>query len=154
MKVELIIPIEGLHGKLRRDGYYFRKYRGQQIVQKCPNREGHVKTEDEAANQRRFAERYAGSHRQVNNPKQDPDAGLKSGVNEQSNKPLKERKKENGKDHIDVRDCVHIGTRGELLLQDDEGDREGVYAPSQSQEPRVKSQETCERGDGTAAEAV
>ena len=76
MKVELIIPIEGLHGKLRRDGYYFRKYRGQQIVQKCPNREGHVKTEDEAANQRRFAERYAGSHRQVNNPKQDPDAGL------------------------------------------------------------------------------
>ena len=49
---------------------------------------------------------------------------------EQSNKPLKERKKENGKDHIDVRDCVHIGTRGELLFQDDEGDREGVYAPS------------------------
>ena len=76
MKVELIIPIEGLHGKLRRDGYYFRKYRGQQIVQKCPNREGHVKTEAEASNQRRFAEKYAGSHRQVNNPKQDPDAGL------------------------------------------------------------------------------
>ena len=75
MKVELIIPIEGLYGKLRRDGYYFRKYRGQQIVQKCPNREGHVKTEAEAANQRRFAARYAGSHRQVNNPKQDPDAG-------------------------------------------------------------------------------
>ena len=76
MKVELIIPIEGLHGKLRRDGYYFRKYRGQQIVQKCPNREGHVKTEAEAANQRRFAEKYAGSHRQVNSPKPDPDAGL------------------------------------------------------------------------------
>ena len=76
MKVELIIPIEGLYGKLRRDGYYFRKYRGQQIVQKCPNREGHVKTEAEAANQRRFAEKYAGSHRRVNNPKQDPDAGL------------------------------------------------------------------------------
>lgn len=76
MKVELIIPIEGLYGKLRRDGYYFRKYRGQQIVQKCPNREGHVKTEAEAANQRRFAEKYAGSHRQVNNQKQDPDAGL------------------------------------------------------------------------------
>jgi hypothetical protein len=48
---------------------------------------------------------------------------------EQSNKPLKERKKENGKDHNDVRDCVYIGTRGELLLQDDEGDREGVHAP-------------------------
>jgi hypothetical protein len=50
--------------------------------------------------------------------------------NKRSNKPLKERKKENGKDHNDVRDCVHIGTRGELLLQDDESDREGVHAPS------------------------
>ena len=60
MKVELIIPIDGLYGKLRNDGYYFRKYRGQQIVQKCPNRAGHVKTEAEVANQRRFAERYAG----------------------------------------------------------------------------------------------
>ena len=34
MKVELIIPIEGLRGKLRQDGYYFRQYRGQQIVRK------------------------------------------------------------------------------------------------------------------------
>ena len=55
MKVELIIPIESLKGKLRQDGFYFRKYRGQQIVQKCPDRSKHVKTEDEAANQRRFA---------------------------------------------------------------------------------------------------
>ena len=31
MKVELIIPIERLRGKLRQDGYYFRQYRGQQI---------------------------------------------------------------------------------------------------------------------------
>jgi len=59
MKVELIIPIEGLKGKLRQDGFYFRKYRGQQIVQKCPDRSQHVKTPAEAANQRRFAERYA-----------------------------------------------------------------------------------------------
>ena len=63
MKVELIIPIEGLQGKLQRDGYYFRKYRGQQIVQKCPNRSGHVKTEAEAANQRRFASKYAGKRK-------------------------------------------------------------------------------------------
>ena len=142
MKVELIIPIERLRGKLKQDGYYFRQYRGQQIVQRCPTK--WKDTPARKAAREKFAAKYAGNHRQVNNPKQDPDAGLKSGVNEQSNKPLKERKKENGKDHIDVRDCVHIGTRGELLLQDDEGDREGVYAPSQSQEPRVKSQETCE----------
>ena len=36
MKVELIIPIERLRGKLKQDGYYFRQYRGQQIVQRCP----------------------------------------------------------------------------------------------------------------------
>ena len=131
MKVELIIPIERLRGKLKQDGYYFRQYRGQQIVQRCPTK--WKDTPARKAAREKFAAKYAGNHRQVNNPKQDPDAGLKSGVNEQSNKPLKERKKENGKDHIDVRDCVHIGTRGELLLQDDEGDREGVHAPSQSQ---------------------
>ena len=36
MLVELIIPIESLRGKSREDGYYFRKYRGEQIVQRCP----------------------------------------------------------------------------------------------------------------------
>ena len=35
MIVELIIPIEGLRGKLQQDGYYFRMYRAQQIVQRC-----------------------------------------------------------------------------------------------------------------------
>ena len=79
---------------------------------------------------------------QVNNPN-GTGCRIKSGVTakkeglrgiprgtEQSNKPLTERKKENGKDHDDVRNCVHIGTRRELLLSDDEGDREGVHAPS------------------------
>ena len=36
MKAELIIPIESLRGTLRKDGYYFRLYRGAQIVQRCP----------------------------------------------------------------------------------------------------------------------
>ena len=63
MKVELIIPIEGLRGKLRQDGFYFRMYRGEQIVQKCPDRSKHVKTVNEAANQQRFARLYAGSHK-------------------------------------------------------------------------------------------
>ena len=36
MKVELIIPIDKLRGMLRKDGFYFRMYRGQQIVQRCP----------------------------------------------------------------------------------------------------------------------
>ena len=58
MIAELIIPIETLRGKLRKDGYYFRMYKGKQIVQRCPNRKGHVKTEAEQANQERFVERY------------------------------------------------------------------------------------------------
>lgn len=36
MKAELIMPLETLRGKLRKEGYYFRMYRGQQIVQRCP----------------------------------------------------------------------------------------------------------------------
>jgi hypothetical protein len=74
MKVELIIPIERLRGKLRQDGYYFRLYRGQQIVQKCPTK--WKDTPARKAARERFAERYAGSHRQVNSQKPDPDAGL------------------------------------------------------------------------------
>ena len=38
MKAELIMPIETLRGKLKEDGYYFRMYKGEQIVQKCPRK--------------------------------------------------------------------------------------------------------------------
>ncbi len=38
MTVELIIPIEELRGVLKKDGYYFRIYKGQQIVQRCPKK--------------------------------------------------------------------------------------------------------------------
>ena len=63
MKAELIIPIDALRGKLREDGYYFRMYKGVQIVQRCPDRSKHRKTAVEEANQRRFAAQYAGSNR-------------------------------------------------------------------------------------------
>ena len=59
MKAELIMPIEWLKGKLRKDGYYFRLYKGVQIVQRCPDRSKHVKTETERENQQQFARRYA-----------------------------------------------------------------------------------------------
>ena len=36
MKANLIIPIESLKGKLDNGGYYFRTYRGKQIVQRTP----------------------------------------------------------------------------------------------------------------------
>ncbi len=38
MKVELIIPIDKLRGMLRKDGFYFRMYRGQQIIQSVPTK--------------------------------------------------------------------------------------------------------------------
>ena len=47
MKAELIIPIDVLRGKLRKDGFYFRMYRGQQLVQRCPNRTYHERCEPE-----------------------------------------------------------------------------------------------------------
>ncbi len=56
MKAVLIIPIESLRGKLREDGYYFRRYKGQQIVQRCPQ-----KWEDTPARKaarERFVEKY------------------------------------------------------------------------------------------------
>ena len=58
MIAEMIIPIDSLRGMLRKDGYYFRMYKGKQIVQRCPNRSEHVKTEGEKANQERFAAKY------------------------------------------------------------------------------------------------
>ena len=66
MKADLILPIDSLRGMLRKDGYYFRMYRGQQVVQRCPNRKGHVKTEGEAENQRQFVATYG---RKVKNEK-------------------------------------------------------------------------------------
>ena len=61
MKVELIIPIEGLRGKLRQDGYYFRQYRGQQIVQKCPTKR--KDTPARKAAREKFVAKYAGKRK-------------------------------------------------------------------------------------------
>jgi len=58
MIAEMIIPIDTLRGQLKKDGYYFRMYKGKQIVQRCPNRKGHVKTASEQANQERFVAKY------------------------------------------------------------------------------------------------
>ena len=126
MKVELIIPIDSLTGKLRQDGFYFRKYRGQQIVQKCPDRSKHVKTEAEAANQRRFAAKYAGKRKREMASRTTDDVNRHDMPGNEQNK--KERKNNNGKGNNDVRDCVHIGALGKLLFPHDEEIGQGVYA--------------------------
>ena len=61
MKAELIIPIETLRGALRKDGYYIRMYRGQQIVQRCPRK--WVDTPARKAARDEFVERYARRNR-------------------------------------------------------------------------------------------
>ena len=60
MQVSFQSPVAGLIGKLEYNGkFYIRKIHGKYILQRCPNRKGHVPTEKEKENQRRFAERYA-----------------------------------------------------------------------------------------------
>lgn len=54
MKVEMILPIESIRGMLRRDGFFFRQYRGQQLLQRCPDRSHHEPSERELANRARF----------------------------------------------------------------------------------------------------
>ena len=46
MKVELIIPVEKLRGRLQKDGYYFRMYRDQQIVQRQGRQHGSYLSRD------------------------------------------------------------------------------------------------------------
>ena len=59
MKCELIIPIDVLRGKLRKDGFYFRMYRGQQLVQRCPRK--WQDTPARKAAREKFIEKY-GKH--------------------------------------------------------------------------------------------
>ena len=106
MIVELIIPIEALRGRLRQDGFYFRKYKGRQLVQRCPNRKGHVKTPAEARNQERFAERYGKPH--LGPPRGGGDTGIKCRANRQRTNSALTRGEgdvlktmENGKDQED-----------------------------------------------------
>ena len=52
-------PIEGIRGKIRlEDGFYIRKLYGKYVVQRCPNRKGHVPTKKERENQQRFIQQY------------------------------------------------------------------------------------------------
>ena len=71
MKAELVIPIESLRGVLKKDGYYFRIYKGQQIVQRCPRK--WTDTPARKAARERFIEKYGRSKKPQNDPKIDAD---------------------------------------------------------------------------------
>ncbi len=71
MKAELIIPIDSLRGALRKDGYYFRVCKGEQIVQRCPRK--WTDTPARKAAREKFIERYGRSKKTQNDPKNDAD---------------------------------------------------------------------------------
>ena len=52
-------PVEGVRGKIRlEDGFYIRKLHGKYVVQRCPNRQNHIPTPRETANQQRFIQQW------------------------------------------------------------------------------------------------
>ena len=59
MQVSFQSPVAGLIGKLEYNGkFYIRKIHGKYILQRCPNRQNHIPTPHEKANQQRFILQY------------------------------------------------------------------------------------------------
>lgn len=52
-------PIESVRGKIRiGKGFYVKKMYGKYILQRCPNRKGHIPTEKEKENQQKFIKKW------------------------------------------------------------------------------------------------
>jgi hypothetical protein len=59
MQVSFQSPVAGLIGKLEYSGkFYIRKIHGKYILQRCPNRQNHIPTPHEKANQQRFIQQW------------------------------------------------------------------------------------------------
>ena len=59
MQVSFQSPVAGLIGKLEYNGkFYIRKIHGKYILQRCPNRQNHIPTPHEKANQQQFIQQY------------------------------------------------------------------------------------------------
>ena len=52
-------PIESVRGKIRiGKGFYVKKMYGKYVLQRCPNRKGHIPTEKEKENQQKFIKKW------------------------------------------------------------------------------------------------
>ena len=52
-------PVESVRGKIRiGKGFYVKKMYGKYILQRCPNRKGHIPTEKEKENQQKFIKKW------------------------------------------------------------------------------------------------
>lgn len=52
-------PVESVRGKIRiGSGFYVKKMYGKYVLQRCPNRKGHIPTDKEKANQQKFIKRW------------------------------------------------------------------------------------------------
>ena len=55
MKVQLILPIAALHGKLNSEAkFYFKTVNGKTFVQRCPDRRTQPPTQNQAVARQRF----------------------------------------------------------------------------------------------------
>ncbi len=64
MRIIPIMPIDTMYGMVYQNaGFYIRRSpKGKLYSCRCPDRSKHIKTPAEAANQKRFAAKYAGKH--------------------------------------------------------------------------------------------
>lgn len=52
-------PVESVRGKLRiGKGFYVKKMYGKYVLQRCPNRKGHIPTKKEKENQKKFIKQW------------------------------------------------------------------------------------------------
>ena len=52
-------PVESVRGKIRiGKGFYVKKMYGKYVLQRCPNRKGHIPTEKEKENQQKFIKKW------------------------------------------------------------------------------------------------
>ena len=59
MRVTFSEPVESVRGKIRiGKGFYVKKMYGKYVLQRCPNRKGHIPTEKEKENQQKFIKKW------------------------------------------------------------------------------------------------
>ena len=63
-------PVESVRGKIRiGKGYYVKKMYGKYVLQRCPNRKGHIPTKKEKENQKKFIKQWKKRKKDAEVPK-------------------------------------------------------------------------------------
>ena len=63
-------PVESVRGKIRiGKGFYVKKMYGKYVLQRCPNRKGHIPTKKEKENQKKFIKQWKKRKKDAEVPK-------------------------------------------------------------------------------------